>query len=103
MFRFTVYYTTESSMVFLSDGGRLQQEIAYNKRILGEEFGSTSEIILQTGDHILTPSSLLLHYEAVKAATKVKVHVKNTYVNKWRVTHGPSYLSKSTFIGFPSV
>ena len=79
---FVVAKRTQCLMTFLPDGGRLQQEIAYNKRILGEAFGSTSEIILQTGDHILTPSSLLLHYEAVKAATKVKVHVKNTYVNK---------------------
>ena len=70
----------------LLDGGRLQTELAYNERHLGEGYGSTSEIILQTGDHVLTPDSLLLHYEAVRAATKVEVNVDNTYVQQFHHT-----------------
>ena len=62
--------------LLFSEGGRLERELSYTKKILGEGSGITSEIIIQTpkkDGNILSVDSLLLHYKAVYAATKVHV------------------------------
>lgn len=62
--------------VCFAEGGRLEQELSYTKKTLGEGSGITFEIIIQTpkrGNNILTPESLLLHQQALQAATRISV------------------------------
>ena len=65
-------------------GGRLTKELEYTTSILGEGSGTTNEIIIQTLDpsstnrNLLTVDSMLLHYKALKAATKVTVDMFDT-------------------------
>lgn len=72
-------------------GGRLSQESAYTMKWLGEGSGTTYEMLIQTprggnsgagngGGGVLTASSLLQHFEAVKAATRLSVEVSDVYV-----------------------
>ena len=58
-----------------SDGGRLQEELEYSKSVLGEGYGSTNELVIQTGERVLTPEGMLRHLKAMQAATKVTVQV----------------------------
>ena len=60
---------------FTADG-RLERELAYSKSRLGEGSGITNELIIQTPQHggsVLSVDSLLLHYNALLAASKVTV------------------------------
>ena len=61
---------------FVSEGGRLQEELKYVESKLGRGAGSTSELIIQTprdDGSILTPEALLAHLDVIKAASKVVV------------------------------
>ena len=61
-----------------SEGGRLQQEIAYTDKVLGEGYGFTNELIIQTpktGSNVLSQRSLLKHFQAVRAATRVRIEM----------------------------
>ena len=78
---FNIFY-----LFFNSEGGRLSQELAYTMKILGEGSGTTSELIIQTpenGVNVLTVKSLLTHYQAVRAATRVSVDMYDEYVPKY--------------------
>jgi len=59
------------------EGGRLSRELNYVVSSLGEGSGTTSELVLQlpkvSGSSVLTVESLLLHLDAVRAATRVAV------------------------------
>ena len=57
------------------DGGRLQEELAYTKKVLGEGYGSSNELVIQTGTGVLTKKGMLRHLKALYAATKVTVEV----------------------------
>ena len=69
---------------FITAGGRLEKELAYTKKALGEGHGTTAELVLQTsltpGDDILRPDSLLRHYAALHAATQIHVNMLDTWV-----------------------
>ena len=68
----------EIFILMFSDGGRLEKEIAYTTKILGEGSGITNEIVIQTPKtdfNILTRDNLLLHHEALMAATQVQVQM----------------------------
>ncbi|EDO48180.1 predicted protein, partial [Nematostella vectensis] len=75
---------TNAEKLWVEAGGRLEEELAYTKGALGEGFGASQELIIQTpnieGTNILTPNALLLHLEAVRKATKVTVTIDN---KKW--------------------
>lgn len=55
----------------------MSRELNYVVSSLGEGSGTTSELVLQLpkvpGSNVLTVESLLLHLDAVRAATKVAV------------------------------
>ena len=82
---------------FLVEGGRLEKELAYMRRTLGEGAGSTHQILIQTpsssspssrhdggsggqAGSVLSRDALLTHLRAVHAATKVTVDMFDTYV-----------------------
>lgn len=62
-----------------SEGGRLEKEMKYIRTTLGEGFGSTNQIVIQTpkatGANVLHANALLFHLEAMKVATKVTVEM----------------------------
>lgn len=64
-----------------AEGGRLSEELEYTESVLGEGYGSSSQIIVQTppedsqSKNMLTKESLLLHLQAVLAATQTEVHL----------------------------
>lgn len=63
-------------MFVFSDGGRLQEELSYTRSKLGEGSGTTSELLIQTpkkGVNLLSQDSMLLHLQAVLAATHITV------------------------------
>jgi patched 1 len=69
--------------VEISEGGRLEKELAYMRRTLGEGAGSTHQILIQTPRHessgsVLHRDALLAHLRAVQAATKVTVDMFDT-------------------------
>ena len=66
-----------------TEGGRLEKELAYMRRTLGEGAGSTHQILIQTpsngqGGSLLSRDALLAHLRAVQAATKVTVEMFDT-------------------------
>ena len=65
-----------------TEGGRLEKELAYMRRTLGEGAGSTHQILIQTpradGANVLNRDALLTHLSAVNAATKVTVDMFDT-------------------------
>jgi len=82
--------------LLLVEGGRLEKELAYMRRTLGEGAGSTHQILIQTpsssspssrhdgggglAGSVLSRDALLTHLRAVHAATKVTVDMFDTYV-----------------------
>lgn len=68
--------------MFKTEGGRLEKELAYMKRTLGEGAGSTHQILIQTPSHgagsVLSRDAMLAHLRAVHAATKVSVDMFDT-------------------------
>ena len=66
----------------LSEGGRLQQEMAYVEEKLGVGAGATPEMLIQTplrpdaaGADVLSSEALLAHLDVLTAAAKVTVEM----------------------------
>lgn len=62
-----------------TEGGRLEKELRYTQKTLGEASGSTHQLLIQTpkdpGSSLLHSGALLTHLDVVKAATSVSVHL----------------------------
>ncbi|KAL0278830.1 UNVERIFIED_CONTAM: hypothetical protein PYX00_000524 [Menopon gallinae] len=65
--------------LWIEEGGRLEKELRYTQKTLGEASGSTHELLIQTpkdpGASLLHAGALLTHLEVVKAATSVTVQL----------------------------
>lgn len=64
--------------LFVLEGGRLEEELAYTREKLGVGSGTTSEIVIQTpkiGNSILTTDSLQLHLQALLKVTQIRVEM----------------------------
>ena len=59
--------------------GRLEKELEYTKKSLGEGYGSTKELLIQTpkeeGTNILTVQALKRHLDILETVTNVSVHL----------------------------
>ena len=80
-----VHFFSRSTLCFFpSAGGRLQRELKYTEDVRGEGSGVTFEMIIQTPrtghNNLLSVESLLLHYDALKAATKITVDMFGMWV-----------------------
>ena len=68
-------------ILYFAEGGRLSKELEYTDSILGEGYGSSSQIIVQTpgedspSKNMLSKESLLKHLQAVMTATQTEVHL----------------------------
>ena len=73
----TATVETNFEKLWVEVGGRLGKEIEYVKQTMGEGFGNTNQLIIQTPkndkSNILHPNALLLHMEAIKVGTQVTV------------------------------
>ena len=62
-----------------SVGGRLEKELEYTRKSLGEGYGGTSELLIQTphikGTNILSVEAMMQHLDALIRATNVSVDV----------------------------
>ncbi|KAL9914893.1 protein patched [Glossina fuscipes fuscipes] len=65
--------------LWIQEGGRLEAELAYTQRTIGEAESSTHQLLIQTAHDpnasILHPQALLTHLEVLKKATAVKIHM----------------------------
>ncbi|XP_049784398.1 protein patched [Schistocerca cancellata] len=65
--------------LWVQEGGRLEQELAYTRQALGEAAASTHQLFIQTprdadaGGSLLHPGALLAHLAAVRAASAATV------------------------------
>lgn len=61
------------------EGGRLEKEMKYIRNTLGEDFGSTNQIVIQTpkvsGANVLHPNAMLTHLQAMRVATQATVEM----------------------------
>ncbi|XP_039957123.1 protein patched [Bactrocera tryoni] len=68
--------------LWIQEGGRLESELAYTQKTIGEDEFSTHQLIIQTAQDanasVLHPQALLAHLEVLKKATAVKVHMYDT-------------------------
>ncbi|XP_071538022.1 protein patched [Panulirus ornatus] len=68
---------TDVQKLWVEEGGRLEQELAYVEKSLGEGAGTTKQILIQTprdqGANVLHPRALLAHTAVLLAATQVKI------------------------------
>ncbi len=74
--RLSIMACFDARMSFVAEDGRLERELAYSRSRLGEGSGITSELVIQTPQHggsVLSVESLLLHYDALLAASQVTV------------------------------
>lgn len=62
-----------------TEGGRLEEELKYTQKSLGETDSSTHQLLIQIPKDpdasVLHPQALLTHLEVVKLATSVQVHM----------------------------
>ena len=83
-----LYFSLNYLFFFISEGGRLQEELRYVEDTLGAGAGATNELIIQTPAEdqeytfgnsknslstVLSSEALLLHLEVLKNASKVVV------------------------------
>lgn len=65
--------------LWVEEGGRLEKELRYTYRALGEASGSTHQLVIQTPKEaqasLLHPGALLAHLEVIKAAASVTIHL----------------------------
>ena len=65
-------------LVALVDG-RLDKELEYTKKALGEDYGGTNELLIQTpneeGTNILTVQALKRHLDILMRVTHVSVNL----------------------------
>ncbi|CAD7011874.1 unnamed protein product [Ceratitis capitata] len=68
--------------LWIQEGGRLESELAYTQKTIGEDEFSTHQLVIQTAQDanasVLHPQALLAHLEVLKKATAVKVHMFDT-------------------------
>ncbi|XP_069156937.1 protein patched [Procambarus clarkii] len=68
---------TDVQRLWVEEGGRLEQELAYVEKSLGEGAGTTKQILILTpkdqGANVLHPRALLTHAAVLTAATRVNV------------------------------
>ncbi|XP_075166747.1 protein patched [Haematobia irritans] len=68
--------------LWIQEGGRLETELAYTQKTIGETESSTHQLLIQTGHDpnasVLHPQALLTHLEVLKKATAVKIHMFDT-------------------------
>ncbi|KAI9550392.1 putative hedgehog receptor patched [Daphnia sinensis] len=89
---------TDVEKLWVEEGGRLEKELAYMRRTLGEGAGSTHQILIQTpsngqGGSLLSRDALLAHLRAVHAATKVTVEMFDTTWRLKDLCYSPSFPS----------
>lgn len=65
--------------IFFKDGGRLEKELKYIRSTLGDGFGNTDQIIIQTpkynDDSVLNSASLLFHLKVMRTAITTTVEM----------------------------
>ncbi|XP_068677045.1 protein patched homolog 1-like isoform X1 [Montipora foliosa] len=70
---------TDAENLWIEVGGRLERELEYTKKSLGEGYGGTNELLIQTpnmeGTNILTVKAMKQHLEALTAASNVSVDI----------------------------
>ncbi|CAL1543201.1 unnamed protein product, partial [Lymnaea stagnalis] len=74
----TGHLETNVDELWVEEGGRLEKELNYVKDTIGVGSGTSYELIIQTpkkGISLLNMDSVMLHYQAVLAATKIKVDI----------------------------
>jgi patched 1 protein len=68
---------TSIDRLWVEEGGRIEQELKYIKSTLGEDIGSTDQLVIQTSRdvnaNILYTDALLHHLEVMKTATELTV------------------------------
>ncbi|KAH8394853.1 hypothetical protein KR222_008056 [Zaprionus bogoriensis] len=68
--------------LWIQEGGRLESELAYTQKTIGEDESSTHQLLIQTAHDpdasVLHPQALLAHLEVLVKATAVKVHMYDT-------------------------
>ncbi|XP_076462162.1 protein patched homolog 1-like [Babylonia areolata] len=74
----TAHIETSVEELWVEEGGRLEQELAYTREVLGEGSGTTHEVLVQTPRHrknLLNAESISLHFRSVLEATRVQVEI----------------------------
>ncbi|KAH8299373.1 hypothetical protein KR044_000728 [Drosophila immigrans] len=68
--------------LWIQEGGRLESELAYTQKTIGEDESSTHQLLIQTAHDpnasVLHPQALQSHLEVLIKATGVKVHMYDT-------------------------
>lgn len=70
---------TDVQRLWVEEGGRLEKELEYVEKSLGEGAGTTKQILILTpkdqGANILQPAALLAHAAVLRAAISVKIEM----------------------------
>ncbi|XP_054706725.1 LOW QUALITY PROTEIN: protein patched homolog 1-like [Uloborus diversus] len=86
---------TDVEKLWVNDGGRLEKELKYIKKTLGEGVGSTNQILIHTpreeGSNVLHPDTLLTHLQVLKAAIQVSVEVFDIPWSLKDLCYSPSF------------
>ncbi|RWS17150.1 protein patched-like protein, partial [Dinothrombium tinctorium] len=73
----SVIVETNVDKLWVEVGGRLEKELDYIRKTLGEGFGNTNQLVIQTPknlkSNILHPNALLQHLETIRAGINVTV------------------------------
>ncbi|KAH8399350.1 hypothetical protein KR215_008222 [Drosophila sulfurigaster] len=68
--------------LWIQEGGRLESELAYTQKTIGEDVSTTHQLLIQTAHDpnasVLHPQALQSHLEVLIKATAVKVHMYDT-------------------------
>lgn len=71
-----------SSSLSITEGGRLEKELAYTQKSLGEMESTTHQLLIQTPKNadasVLHPQALLTHLKVLEKATSIQIDMFDT-------------------------
>nr|KAI8754123.1 protein patched-like protein 1-like [Biomphalaria glabrata] len=98
----TGHLETNVEELWVEEGGRLEKELQYMKDTIGVGSGTSYELIIQSpkkGVSLLNMESVLFHYQAVQAATKIKVDIDGLTWSFKDICYTPSFpVTENSFV-----
>lgn len=75
-FQKKILFGLTNFILFVAEGGRLEEELTYTRNTIGEGSGTTNQIVIQTpksGNNILTAESFKQHRDALVKASAISI------------------------------
>ncbi|KAH9505952.1 Protein patched 1 [Dermatophagoides farinae] len=90
----SVHIEDNVEKLWIEDGGRLEKELQYVRNVLGDGYGTTDQIVIQTPKNeygtVLNSSALLFHLKVMRTAITTSVEMFDATWNLKDICYTPS-------------